>query len=114
MTTYLTIMVTVLVATQVIRITQNHISLRRQAGEIRKTLKWFDEQDISEKDFETQRMVFKLLREKLEREMEPERKCDNCGWISENGLYEGGGEAPCIYCDNHELWIAKEEQNDRP
>ena len=64
---------------------------------------------VSEKDFETQRKVFKLLRDKLEREMEPERKCDNCGWISENGLYEGGGESPCCYCDNHELWIAEEE-----
>ena len=36
MNTYLTIMVTVLVATQIIRITQNHISLFRQEKADRK------------------------------------------------------------------------------
>ena len=38
MTTYLTIITTILVLTQIIRITQNHISLFRQEKEIKKRL----------------------------------------------------------------------------
>lgn len=110
MSTYLTIMVTVLVVTQIIRVTQNAINLRRQAGEIRKTLKWFDEQDISEKDFETQREVFRLLRDKLVKEgMASAKKCDTCGWLGDDGA-ESGGESPCCYCLHHELWCSKEDK----
>ena len=68
METYLTIMVTVLVATQIIRVTQNHISLRRQNKEFDENLQWIKENDISEKDFEVQRKVFYLLYEKLMKE----------------------------------------------
>ena len=68
MNTYLTIMVTVLVATQLIRITQNHISLFRQEKKIEKSLKWIKENDVSERDFEIQREVFYLLYEKLKGE----------------------------------------------
>ena len=65
MTTYLTIMVTVLVATQVIRITQNAISLHRQKKEIEKNLNWFGEREVTKEDFDCQREVMYMLREKL-------------------------------------------------
>lgn len=70
MNTYLTIMVTVLVATQVIRITQNAIQLRRQEKAIAKDLAWLKDRDISERDFDVQRDCFYLLRQYLERELE--------------------------------------------
>ena len=65
MEVYLTIMVTVLVATQIIRITQNFISLRRQNKAFSKDLQWIKENEISKKDFDVQRKVFYLLYEKL-------------------------------------------------
>jgi len=65
---YLTVMVTVLVATQIIRITQNTISLIRQNKAIQKDLEWIKDNDISERDFDCQREVFYLLREKLREE----------------------------------------------
>ncbi|MBQ8279736.1 MAG: hypothetical protein IJZ23_07840 [Roseburia sp.] len=65
METYLTIMVTLLVITQIIRVTQNHISLRRQNKAFSKDLQWIKENEISKKDFEVQRKVFYLLYEKL-------------------------------------------------
>ena len=65
MTTYLAIITTILVITQVVRVTQNHIQLRRQRKEIEKTMGWIKDNDISEVDFETQREVFYLLREWL-------------------------------------------------
>ena len=70
MNTYLTIMVTVLVATQIIRITQNHISLFRQRKKIEKTCNWIKDNDVSERDFEIQRKVFYMLYEKLAKENE--------------------------------------------
>lgn len=68
MEVYLTIMVTVLVATQIIRVTQNHISIIRQQKKIDETCSWLKENDISEKDFEIQRKVFYLLYKKLMKE----------------------------------------------
>ena len=68
MTTYLTIITTVLVLTQIIRITQNHISLFRQEKEIKKKIGWIKDNDISERDFEIQREVFYLLYEKLKKD----------------------------------------------
>ena len=65
MEVYLTIMVTVLVATQIIRVTQNHISLMRQEKKIDESLQWIKDNDVSEKDFEIQRKVFYLLYKKL-------------------------------------------------
>ena len=70
MNTYLTIMVTVLVATQIIRIAQNHISLFRQEKEIKKTCKWLKDNDVSERDFEIQRKVFYMLYDKLRMEQD--------------------------------------------
>lgn len=68
MNIYLTIMVTVLVITQVIRITQNHIQLQRQQKEIDKAVGWIKDNDVSEHDFEIQRKVFYMLYEKLSKE----------------------------------------------
>ena len=68
MEVYLTIMVTVLVAAQIIRVTQNHSSLRRQNKALSKDLQWIKENEISKKDFEVQRKVFYLLYEKLTEE----------------------------------------------
>lgn len=75
MDTYLAIITTVLVATQLIRITQNQISLFRQEKKIDKTITWLKDNDVSERDFDVQRKVFYLLFDKLmkEQELEDER-----------------------------------------
>lgn len=67
MTTYLTIITTILVLTQIIRITQNHISLFRQEKKIKKTVGWLKDNDVSERDFEVQRQVFYMLYDKLKK-----------------------------------------------
>lgn len=67
---YLTIMVTVLVLTQVIRVTQNAISLYRQEREVRRSAAWLKNHYAEEEDFENQREAFRLLREYLEDRME--------------------------------------------
>ena len=69
MNTYLTIMVTVLVATQIIRITQNSIQLHLQNKKIEKAVGWIKDNDVSERDFEVQRNCFYLLETYLEREL---------------------------------------------
>ena len=72
MNIYLTIMVTVLVLTQVIRITQNAIQLHRQEKAIARDLAWLKDNDISERDFEVQRDCFYLARDYLERKIRVE------------------------------------------
>lgn len=69
MTTYLTIITTVLVLTQIIRISQNHISLRRQNVLYKKQLGELADLEISKEDFEYQRKANKLIVEKLEGEI---------------------------------------------
>lgn len=75
MNTYLVIITTVLVVTQLIRITQNQISLFRQRKKIDNTLAWMKDDDVSERDFDVQRKVFYLLFDELmkERELEDEQ-----------------------------------------
>lgn len=68
MNIYLTIITTVLVVTQIIRVTQNHIQLRRQRKEIDKAVRWIKDNDISEVDFAVQREVFYRLRDWLRKE----------------------------------------------
>lgn len=68
MNTYLVIITTVLVVTQLIRITQNQISLFRQRKKIDNTLAWMKDNDVSERDFDVQRKVFYLLFDKLMKE----------------------------------------------
>lgn len=72
MNTYLAIITTVLVATQLIRITQNQISLFKQRKKIDNTLTWMKDNDVSERDFDVQRKVFYLLFDKLMKEQELE------------------------------------------
>ncbi len=62
---YTTIITTILVATQVIRVTQNAISLHRQEKDIKKVCGWIKDNDVSEKDFNTQREVFYMLHDWL-------------------------------------------------
>jgi len=69
MNIYLAIITTVLVLTQIVRVTQNAIQLRRQKKEIQKTLNWFNDNDVSEKDFIVQRQCFYLLRDWLEEQV---------------------------------------------
>ena len=66
MNIYLAIITTVLVLTQIVRVTQNAIQLRRQEKQIQKTLNWFNDNDVSEQDFIVQRQCFYLLRDWLE------------------------------------------------
>ena len=69
MNTYLAIITTVLVATQIVRVTQNAIQLRKQEKAIEKDLAWIKDNDISERDFEVQRDCYYLLRQYLENQM---------------------------------------------
>ena len=61
MNTYLTIMVTVLVATQIIRIVQNTISLWWNNRQIKNNIEWINERELTKKDFDVQREVWYLL-----------------------------------------------------
>ena len=68
MNNYLVIITTVLVITQVIRITQNAISLHRQKVEFKKNLGELVEWEVKKEDFEMQRKAWRLIVEKLENE----------------------------------------------
>jgi len=65
MDTYLTIMVTVLVATQVICIAQNTIQLHRQNKLIKKEIAHLG--DVTQEDFDNQRKAYKLAIEYFEK-----------------------------------------------
>ena len=69
MTTYLTIITTVLVLTQIIRVTQNHISLRRQNMLFDKEVSELKDIEVKKEDFEMQRKAYMLIVERLEREL---------------------------------------------
>ena len=69
MNIYLAIMTTVLVATQIVRVTQNAIQLHRQEKVIEKDLAWIKDNDISERDFDVQRDCYYLLQQYLEQKM---------------------------------------------
>ena len=68
MTTYLTVITTVLVVTQIIRLIQNSISLHRQSKLIERDLSWIKDRDITQRDFDTQKECFYLLKEWLEKQ----------------------------------------------
>jgi len=65
MNTYLTIMVTALVATQIIRITQNAIQLHLQNKKINKELPFLKDYYVSDNDLRIQKEVFMMLHDKL-------------------------------------------------
>ena len=76
MNTYLTIMVTVLVLTQIVRIVQNTIQLRLQyklfQAQLRRQYKLFQAQlgqldDITQEDLDMQRRAYRLIVDYLER-----------------------------------------------
>ena len=66
MNTYLVIITTVLVVTQIIRIIQNTIQLRRQKTLFEKQLGSLADMELTERDFETQRKAYRLAVEYLE------------------------------------------------
>ena len=61
MNTYLVFITTLLVITQIIRVTQNHISLRRQEKSLKEHIDWIDEAKVKKEDFETQREAYRLI-----------------------------------------------------
>ena len=78
MNTYLTIMVTVLVATQIIRITQNAIQLHHQEKKINDAVSWIKDNDVSQRDFQVQRDCFYLLQIWLEKELDIDYGAELC------------------------------------
>lgn len=73
MNTYLTIITTVLVATQIIRLVQNAIQLHRQNEMIKKRLEGIE--DITQKDLDTQRKACRLIVDFLESKQENGTNC---------------------------------------
>ena len=65
MNTYLAIITTVLVLTQVIRVVQNTIQLKRQDVLFKKQLRSLADKDVTAEDFEMQRQAYRLIVEKL-------------------------------------------------
>ena len=68
MNTYLAVITTVLVLTQIIRLTQNHIQLHKQDIIYKKELGELADFKLKKEDFEYQRRAYKLIVEKLEKE----------------------------------------------
>lgn len=65
MNTYLTVITTVLVLTQIIRVTQNAIQLHRQNVLFERECKAVKDIDITEADIENQREAYRLIVEYL-------------------------------------------------
>lgn len=65
MNTYLAIITTVLVITQVIRVAQNTIQLHRQNVLYKKQLKEVADIELRKEDFEMQRKAYRLIVERL-------------------------------------------------
>lgn len=70
MNAYLAIITTVLVITQIIRLIQNTIQLRKQDILFKKQLKELSDMELTERDFETQRKAYRLAVEFFERRAE--------------------------------------------
>ena len=65
MNNYLVIITTVLVITQVIRVTQNAISLHRQNTLYDRQLKELKDLELKKDDFEMQKRAYRLIVERL-------------------------------------------------
>lgn len=76
MNTYLAIITTVLVITQVIRVVQNTINLIRQNREFKENLSWMKKAEVTEHDFNIQREVMLMLHAKLKGDDDDSRKGD--------------------------------------
>ena len=94
MNVYLAIITTALVITQIIRTTQNAIELRRQKKQFDKTIGWFNDNDISEKDFEVQREVFYELLD----------------WLK---AQKGDDTVHCYECSHWQKWKSFSEYPER-
>ena len=70
MNTYLVIITTVLVITQVIRIAQNTINLHRHNVLYKKQLGDLADWELKKEDFEYQRKAYRLIVERLEEQDE--------------------------------------------
>lgn len=92
MNTYLVIITTVLVMTQIIRVMQNTIQLRRQKKEFEDNLGWLKKRDVTEEDFDTQRKAFRLAAKYFERQM---KICKYCAYRGDNSP-----SSPCTSCDS--------------
>ena len=89
MNTYLAIITTVLVVTQIIRLIQNAVQLHRQNVLFKKQLGQLANCEPTEMDFETQRKSYRLMVEYLEQKLgyvppvlggvNKEDYCNNCG-----------------------------------
>jgi hypothetical protein len=66
MNIYLAIITTVLVVTQIIRVCQNHIQLRRQRILFKEQLGQLAECEPTKEDFNTQRKAYRLIVEHFE------------------------------------------------
>lgn len=77
MNTYLAIITTVLVITQIIRVCQNHIQLRRQNKLFKAQLKELADIGLTEKDFITQRKAYRLIVEYLEHRVASKMEASN-------------------------------------
>lgn len=67
---YLVIITTVLVATQIIRVTQNTIQLHRQNVLYKKQLKEVADWELKKEDLDMQRKAYRLIVERLSEENE--------------------------------------------
>lgn len=77
MNTYLAIITTVLVVTQIIRLIQNAVQLHRQNVLFKKQIGQLAECNPTEQDFETQRKAYRLMVEYLEHRVQfKEEICD--------------------------------------
>lgn len=65
MNNYLTIITTVLVITQIIRVTQNAITLHRQNVLYKKELKELADFELRKEDFDIQRKAYRLIVDRL-------------------------------------------------
>lgn len=65
---YLVIVTTILVISQVIRITQNAINLHRQKIMFERDLKGLSDLELTKEDFRMQQRFYRLAVEKMERE----------------------------------------------
>ena len=70
MNTYLCVITTLLVLTQIIRLIQNSINLHRQNLAIKRDVAWLKDRDVTQKDFDAQKECFYLLRDWLRRQEE--------------------------------------------
>lgn len=79
MNTYLVIITTVLVVTQIIRLIQNSVQLHRQNVLFKKQLGDLADMELAEKDFEAQKKAYRLIVEYLEHRVAAKKDVSNDG-----------------------------------